>query len=216
MSFNIILLLLVCFFLQASSLNLNRHDSNFDTCLYLPLGHLNQESSFKYNITQAWTADQAAHLKSGALNTSNFIHVSGWIPYSRPNTFFAEAGKKGVKIINHKLTPLKNVTKGSDAPEFYLSDADLQLAFGNPSEAKLYKVPSGKALVAVRFQAAVIGTPYVGRWSVLIDLLDDGHNLQNDLNALAQKTLRQIQRFDLTPRDVTSSLNIISPFVENS
>jgi hypothetical protein len=48
----------------------------------------------------------------------------------------------------------------------------LQFAYGNPSQAKVYKVPSGKALITVRFQAAVPSNPFIGRWSVIVDLVD--------------------------------------------
>jgi len=63
----------------------------------------------------------------------------------------------------------------------------LQFAYGNPSKAVLYKVPSGKALITVRFQAAVTSNPYLGRWSVIIDLVES-----EDIKTELSKTARQL------------------------
>lgn len=110
---------------------------------------------------------------------------------------------------------MKDVKHGSDAPEFGLSDADLFLAFGNPSKAKEYFVPSGKALILLRFQATVGGSPYIGRWSVFVDLVDE-----EDVEIEAYRQQRRINRLmknnQLNPLDVTRALNILPAFVENS
>ena len=56
-----------------------------DTCFYFPLGNIPSINCFNYTIIQAWTPEQAAQLRSGALNTSDFIDVQGWVPYSDQN-----------------------------------------------------------------------------------------------------------------------------------
>jgi hypothetical protein len=71
------------------------------------------------------------------------------------------------------LKPIQDVKQSSDAPQFGLSDSDLTFAFGSPSQAKLFQVPSGKSLIALRFQPAVTGSPYIGKWSILVDLVDE-------------------------------------------
>lgn len=70
----LILLAVACLFLQASSLSLS-HDSSIDTCFYEPLGPIELNPYFKYTITKAWTAEEGAQIKSGALNSSDFIKV---------------------------------------------------------------------------------------------------------------------------------------------
>ncbi len=120
----IIILILASFIFTATSLHLSEHLSNYDTCFFVSLGHINTLSSFNYTITKAWTAEQTPLLKNGSLNTSDFIHVSGWAPYSSPVKFFSDVAKKGQKIVR-KLTFVKDVLHGADAPQFYLSDADL-------------------------------------------------------------------------------------------
>lgn len=208
----LLLLLLACFFLQATQLSLARHDGNYDTCFYSSIGNIFKDNDFNYTITQAWTAEQAGQLKSGALNTSDFIHVNGWEAYSTPSKFFTQAGSKG-KHIERKLKPIKNVTDISDAPQFgFATNADLELAFGTPSQAKLYKVPSGKAVLAVRFQAAVTGSPFIGKWSVLVDLVEDDE-IERAMRIHSAKLRRLVVNTHLTPQNVTSSLNIIPPFI---
>lgn len=167
----ILLILLVCLH-QSSILAIDSVQSNFDTCFWLPLQNLKNDPCYNFTITQAWTADQVPLLRNGSLNTSDFIHVKGWTPYRLPYFFFALIGKNSGDF-KRLLTAVKNVKHGSDAPEFGLSDADLFLAFGNPSKAKEYIVPSGKAMILLRFQATVSGSPYIGRWSVFVDLIDD-------------------------------------------
>ncbi len=71
-------------------------------------------------------------------------------------------------------------------------------------------------MVALRNQAAVSGAPFIGKWSVLIDLVEDGIFLQNTLTKIARELTRKIQRYHLTPKEVTGALNIIPPFIENS
>lgn len=110
---------------------------------------------------------------------------------------------------------MKEVLEGSDAPQYGLSTPDLQLAFGNPSQAVEYKVPSGKALIALRFQAAVSSNPFLGRWSVIIDFVDIAE-LEPRLKAAARRVKREIEKDHTTPQDVTSSMNILSAFIENS
>ena len=56
----ILLLLLACFFLQASQLSLATHDGNYDTCFYSSIGNIFKNDNFNYTITQAWSAEQAA------------------------------------------------------------------------------------------------------------------------------------------------------------
>lgn len=118
------LLLLVAILTLASSLRLTHEANNYDTCLYLPLGHIYKTDDFNYTITTAWTPEQVPLLKNGSLNTSDFIKVQGWVPYSKPYAFFEHVGRHGEEIIR-KLVPTKSVLKGSDAPQFYLSDSDL-------------------------------------------------------------------------------------------
>lgn len=215
MDLKIILIVLACFFLQASQLSLTKHDGNYDTCFYVSVGNILKDNRFNYTITQAWDAAQAEQLKSGALNTSDFIHVQGWEAYSKPNRFFSEAGRKGHSVLRI-LKPIKDVTQVSDAPQFgFATNADLEFAFGSPSQAKLYKVPSGKAVLAVRFQAAVAGSPYLGKWSVLVDLIEDDE-IARAMKIHSARLRKLVAATRLTPRNVTSSLNIIPPFIENS
>jgi hypothetical protein len=94
--------------LQASATHIQKHDEYTDTCFYFPIGNIPVDRNFNYTITQAWTAEQAAQLKSGALNTSHFIDVKGWRPYDGPNRFFSKIAKDGEKI-QSKLTFVKNV-----------------------------------------------------------------------------------------------------------
>jgi hypothetical protein len=114
MKAQILILILACIFPNVSNMSL-QHEGNYDTCFYLPLGNISTDRHFNYTITSAWTAEQSAQLKSGALNTSDFIHVSGWHPYKHPNHFFATVGRKG-RAITHDLAFVKNVLEGSDAP----------------------------------------------------------------------------------------------------
>jgi hypothetical protein len=88
MNGKIFVLALLVLFIQVDSISLTTHDAFTDTCFYLPVGNLYTTKRFNYTITQAWTAEQAAQLKSGALNTSDFINVEGWHPYRRPNKMF--------------------------------------------------------------------------------------------------------------------------------
>lgn len=74
-------------FIEVESISLTTHDAYTDACFYLPVGSLYTTKSFNYTIIQAWTAEQAIQLKSGALNISDFIHVEGWHPY-RPSKMF--------------------------------------------------------------------------------------------------------------------------------
>ena len=113
------------------------------------------------------------------------------------------------------MTAVKDVKHRSDAPEFGLSDADLFLAFGNPSKAKEYFVPSGKAMILLRFQATVSGSPYIGRWSVFVDLVDD-EDIEIEAYRQQRRINRLIKKSHLNPLDVTRALNIIPAFVENS
>lgn len=102
-----ILILAIAAF-QASAIHIQKHDEYTDTCFYFPLGNIPVDRNFNYTIIKAWTAEQAAQLKSGALNTSDFIDVKGWRPYDGPNRFFSRIAKDGEKIQN-KLTFVKNV-----------------------------------------------------------------------------------------------------------
>jgi hypothetical protein len=214
MSMKLILLAVACLLLQVSSLSLT-HDSSIDLCFYEPLGHIDIAPRFKYTITKAWTAEEGAQIKSGALNSSDFINVDGWFPYRQPIKFFEKVGEKATQRFSYTYTPLQDVLHGSDAPEFGLDDASLEFAFGNPSEAKLYQVPSGKAIIALRFQASVSGSPYLGRWSVLIDLIDDDL-IEGKLRVHSSRIRYFIESDDLGAREVTAALNIIPPFIENS
>lgn len=214
MSMKLILLAVACLLLQVSSLSLT-HDSSIDTCFYEPLGHIELDPNFKYTITKAWTAEEGAQIKSGALNSSDFIHVEGWTAYNEPIKFFQKVGEKATRQFEHKFTAVKDVLHGSDAPEFYLDDASLEFAFGSPSLAKLYQVPSGKAIIALRFQASVSGSPYLGKWSVLIDIVDE-EDIERSFRFNSNRITRLIDHNDVTAADVTSALNIIPPFIENS
>lgn len=214
MNIKILLLIFIAVFVQTSTLSLSTHDGNYDTCFYLPIGDITKLEQFNYTITSAWTPEQAAQLKSGALNTSDFIHVQGWLPYSHPNKFFEEVSK-GAKRDLRKLTKVKDVLQGSDAPQYGLSNSDLQFAFGFPSQAVLYRVPSGKALIAIRFQASVSSNPYIGKWSVLVDLVEEDE-LEYKFKVLTKKLQRNVAKTGLNPLDVASTLNIIPSFIENS
>ncbi len=214
MSMKLILLAVACLLLQVCSLSLT-HDSSIDVCFYEPLGHIELNNRFKYTITKAWTAEEGAQIKSGALNSSDFINVEGWTPYRKPIKFFEKVGEKATRQFERRYTPLKDVLHGSDAPEFGLDDASLELAFGNPSEAKLYQVPSGKAIIALRFQASESGSPYLGRWSVLVDLVDDDL-IERSFKQNSRRIRRLIDNRDVTAKEVTTALNIIPPFIENS
>lgn len=65
------------------------------------------------------------------------------------------------------------IRDGSDAPQFNISYSTLEFAYGKPPKAALYNVPQGKAIIAIRFQITVSGKPYLGRWSALVDLVDE-------------------------------------------
>lgn len=124
MSIKIFLLILLALFLQVSTFNIATLDGKYDSCFYLPIGNITKDRKFYYTITSAWTPEQAAELESGALNTSDFIHVTGFRPYKRPVPFFAAVGKRGPRL-TRKLIYIKNVLQGSDAPQFGLSTSDL-------------------------------------------------------------------------------------------
>jgi hypothetical protein len=107
------------------------------------------------------------------------------------------------------------VLHGSDAPEFGLDDPSLYLAFGNPSTAKVYEVPIGKVAILMRFQSKVSGTPYIGRWSVLLDIVNE-NQVAHAFNEFGIQFDRLSKKHHLTPLEVTRALNIIPPFKENS
>lgn len=171
MNQNIFLLVICTIFLQANCLSLTRHDIYSNSCFYLPLGETKTNSDFTYTITKAWTPEQAGQIKNGTLNVSDFIDVKGWKPYGTSNYFLREIGRQGTSSLRD-LKFVKHIIQGSDAPQYGLSTSDLEFAFGHPSKASQYIVPPGKALVALRFQPSVKTNPFVGKWSVLIDLLD--------------------------------------------
>lgn len=70
-------------------------------------------------------------------------------------------------------------------------------------------------MITLRFQASVDSNPYVGRWSVIIDLVDSDE-IELVLKATVSRIRRQAKSQNLTPQQVTSVLNIIPPFIENS
>lgn len=212
------LLLVVIFailcLLQINSLSLTHEQ--LPPCLWRPLGDIDSNPKFTYTITKQWTAEEAAQLKSGALNTSDFIDVKGWTPYNpkKPFEFFTKIGREGLR--HYKTwTPIKKVLKGSDAPEYYLSDADLALAFGTPSTAAVYEVPKGENIILLRFQTKVSGSPYIGRWAVLLDSVK-ASNIEAELNKYTKRfdALRKV--YKLTALEVTRALNIIPAFTESS
>jgi hypothetical protein len=163
-----------------------------------------------------WNSTEQTQLKAGTLNTSDYIHVTGWTPYNprQPFKFFSRIGLRGFRLIK-KLTPIKNVLHGSDAPTFGLDDPSLNLAFGNPSTAKIYEVPQGKNFVLLRFQSEVDGAPFLGRWSVLLDIVD-AEDISDELDAYAEKFAFLRYKYDLTTLDVTRALNILPAFTESS
>ena len=59
------------------------------------------------------------------------------------------------------------------------------------------------------------GSPYLGRWSVLIDLIDDDL-IEGKLRVHSSRIRYFIESDDLGAREVTAALNIIPPFIENS
>jgi hypothetical protein len=93
-------LLLILFITTINCLSLT-HDQALANCFYRPLGDIASTSEFTYTITNQWTDSQIPDLKSGKLNTSDFIHVNGWTPYDpqSPFIFFTKMGKKGFKDI---------------------------------------------------------------------------------------------------------------------
>jgi len=58
-------------------------------CFWRPLGDI-PSGNLKYKITKTWNSTELIQLQSGALNTSDYIHVSGWTPYrhAKPFKFF--------------------------------------------------------------------------------------------------------------------------------
>jgi hypothetical protein len=70
-------------------------------------------------------------------------------------------------------------------------------------------------MIVLRFQAAVSTNPYVGRWSVILELVDDDY-LEYEMAATTKRIERQLKANHLTPADVTTVLNIIPSFIENS
>jgi len=135
----VLLLALLCLLIH--SLQLKLHDQ-LPPCFWRPLGDVDSAPRFSYTITKAWTDEEAAQLKAGTLNTSDFINVKGWTPFNpkKPIEFFTKIGKYGLKAYK-TLTPIKEVLSGSDAPQYGLDDASLALAFGSPSTAGVYEVP---------------------------------------------------------------------------
>lgn len=89
-----------------------------------------------------------------------------------------------------------------------MSDSVLELAYGRPSKAALYKVPRGKALIAIRFQVSVSGKPYLGRWSALVDLVNE-RDIQRSLRYNSKRISRLIYVLDLTAKEVAQALNIL-------
>jgi hypothetical protein len=70
-------------------------------------------------------------------------------------------------------------------------------------------------MIVLRFQAVVSTNPYVGRWSVILDVIDaDG--LEPDMIIIRNKIRHSLKINPLTPADVTTVLNIIPSFIENS
>jgi predicted DNA-binding ArsR family transcriptional regulator len=55
----------------------------------------------------------------------------------------------------------------------------------------------------------------LGKWSVIIDFVDI-EELEPRLKAAVRRVQREIRQDHTTPQDVTSSLNIIPAFIENS
>lgn len=100
--------------------------------------------------------------------------------------------------------------------KYGLSTTDLQFAFGNPSQAKEYRVPSGKAIITVRFQARVNSTsPFVGTWSVLTEAVNTA-DIKIKMQAKVNQVKSLVDSTRLTAREVTSVANIIPAFVESS
>jgi hypothetical protein len=56
----------------------------------------------------------------------------------------------------------------------FSTDKDkLLFAFGDIKNAVLYTVPTGKAIITIRFQVSVDNKPHLGQWSALVDLVDE-------------------------------------------
>lgn len=105
--------------------------------------------------------------------------------------------------------------KGSDAPEFALDDPSLAIAFGNPSDAKVRTVPSGKSLILLRFQATVDGAPRIGRWAVLYKVIKSDY-VREELKQAKSRISRLMVREKLSVKDITRALNILPEFTASS
>lgn len=84
----IFLIVLTILLVQVGSLSLSRHDGYSSSCFYYPLGDVQKDIDFKYNIRVPWALKQAEQIKSGALSASSFIDASGWASYASPSIFF--------------------------------------------------------------------------------------------------------------------------------
>ena len=70
-------------------------------------------------------------------------------------------------------------------------------------------------MLVLRFQATVTGSPYLGKWSVLVDLID-ADEIEHSFHSNSRKINRLINKEDLTAKDVAAALNIIPSFIEDS
>ncbi len=70
-------------------------------------------------------------------------------------------------------------------------------------------------MIGLRFQADVPVNPYLGKWSVIIDYVDI-EDLEFSLKSAVRRVKREIAKDHTTPQDITSALNILPSFIENS
>lgn len=91
----VFLTLTLIYLLQAQSYSLTQNNDPFPSCFWRLLRDIDCDIHFTYTITQQWTEAEAAQLKSGALNTSDYIDVQGWTPYNpaHPFDFFTQMGR---------------------------------------------------------------------------------------------------------------------------
>ena len=59
------------------------------------------------------------------------------------------------------------------------------------------------------------GSPYLGRWSVLVDLIDDDR-IERSFHMQSSRIKRLIFTENLNAKEVAAALNIVPPFIENS
>ena len=168
----ILLLLLACFFLQASQLSLATHDGNYDTCFYSSISKIFKNGKFNYTITQSWNADRppSSRTKRWTLLISSMCKA-GRRTRRQAHSSLKQARKD--RLFNGKSNP----SKTSPKPQTPLSSA-LPPTLTSSSLSALLRRPSSTRCFQERQcwlcgSKQRSGSPFIGKWSVLVDLVED-------------------------------------------